>query len=326
LNGLRSDYESDIDGFPGMSFDGDQSRLGAELVANIYQEKELFLDLTGGVRWQRIGVDSDLALQDAEDVFVIPHLGAQIERKTQTSNLTARLSFEWNDSGISGNDGDNTSEAGGLGRLNPDDDWSLLRWSSSFSAYLEPLLNRAAWEDPSTPTTSTLAHEIALLFRGQYAFGNRLIPQEQMVAGGFYTVRGYPEAASELPNASGAGDTVFLGSLEYRFHLPRIFPLRKEIVDLPAFGDFRVAPQRVYGFPDWDLILRTFIDAGRIIRHDRNSYEKNETLLSVGFGAEVHLWRNIVGRADLGIVLDDSNFLGVDRGDTEAHFSFTTLY
>jgi hemolysin activation/secretion protein len=325
FDGSGSTYESDMIDFPG-TIDGDQWRVGGELIANVYQRKEFFLDLLAGVRWQEIRIDSDLALEKADDRFLLPRVGSQIERKTQTSNLFARLIVEVNNAELSGNDADDLSDAGGLGRVDPDEDWILLRWDSTFSTYLEPLFNRAAWDDPSTPATSTLAHELALLFRGQHAFGNRLIAQEQMVAGGVYTVRGYPEAATELPTASGAGDTVFIGSLEYRFHVPRIFGLQRETANLPILGDFRVAPQRVYGMPDWDLILRAFIDAARIQRHDRSAFEKNETLLSTGFGAEIQLWQNIIGRADLGIVLDESSFLGVDRGDTEAHFSITTLY
>ena len=57
----------------------------------------------------------------------------------------------------------------------------LTSFDASLAFYLEPLLDRAAWEDPSTPASSTLAHEMAFLARGQWALGHRLVPQFQQV-------------------------------------------------------------------------------------------------------------------------------------------------
>jgi hypothetical protein len=76
-----------------------------------------------------------------------------------------------------------------------DDDWTVFKWSLDHSFYLEPLLFREAAHDPDAPHWKTaLAHEIAFSFRGQHAFDNRLIPQEEETLGGLYTVRGYPES------------------------------------------------------------------------------------------------------------------------------------
>ena len=61
-----------------------------------------------------------------------------------------------------------------------------------------------------------LPDEIAVSVHGQYAFGNTLIPQEEDTAGGFYSVRGYPESIV-------AGDNVVVFTGEYRFHVPRAF-------------------------------------------------------------------------------------------------------
>lgn len=83
-------------------------------------------------------------------------------------------------------------------------------WGSDLSFYLDGI---GEWN----PRPSRLVHEIAMRFSGQYAFNDRLIPNEQAVAGGLYTVRGYPESVV-------AGDTAIYGSVEYRFHLPRALP------------------------------------------------------------------------------------------------------
>ena len=114
--------------------------------------------------------------------------------------------------------------------------------------------------------------------------------------------------------------------MEYRFHVPQIFGIQQEPAHLPVIGDFRLARPRVFGQPDWDLILRAFVDGARVLQSDRAPFEENDTLLSVGFGAEVRIWRNVFGRFDLGMALRDSDAIGVDAGDTEAHFSVTTMY
>ena len=319
VHGSTHEFDASVLGFPNRRYEGDQWGGGGELIANVFQRGEFFVDLIGGVRWEEIEVDSPFVSDSAKDSFLLPHVGMRLERRTQTSSLFADLMFEANSSGLSGNDVDDSTAQGGLGRVDPDEDWTVLRWDTSFTSYLEPLLNPAAWADPTTPGSSTLAHEIALLFRGQYAFDNRLIPQEQRIAGGFYTVRGYPQAAA-------AGDSVFIGSLEYRFHVPQIFQVQREPAQVPLIGDFRVARQHVYGRPDWDLVLRAFVDGARVLQSNRVSFERNETLIGAGIGAELQLWRNVIGRVDLGVALDESDTLDVKRGDTEVHISVTTLY
>ena len=74
------------------------------------------------------------------------------------------------------------------------------------------------------------------------------------VVGGLYSVRGYPQSTA-------VGDDVYLGSAEYRLHIPRLFPIQREALHIPWIGDFLWAPQQPYGRADWDLILRAFVDA-----------------------------------------------------------------
>jgi hypothetical protein len=113
-------------------------------------------------------------------------------------------------------------EIDNLGRPSPDDSWVVLQWDLSHSVYLEPLLDRKKWQNPNAPE-ATLAHEIYLGIRGQYAFDDaRLIPIAEQTLGGFYTVRGYPESAI-------AGDTVVVGTAEYRFHCRVPSPCRPSL-------------------------------------------------------------------------------------------------
>jgi hypothetical protein len=255
---------------------------------------------------------------EGEEDFFIPRLGLRLERRTDKATTTADLGFEGNIKDIAGTD---ESELPALGRSNTDAEWVRFDWDAEHSFYLEPLLNGEAWEDPSTPASSTLAHEISLRFRGQYAFGNRLVPNYEQTIGGLYTVRGYEESVA-------AGDTVLNTRLEYRFHLPRIFAPSEPG---KLFGnDFRWAPQRVYGSPDWDLIFRSFFDFGYTHNHDRVAgVESDHTLPSAGVGAELKIKNNLSLRGEWGFALDDEDFLGgndVQAGDSQFHFVATILY
>ncbi|MCA9307371.1 MAG: hypothetical protein KDA16_12615, partial [Phycisphaerales bacterium] len=184
------------------------------------------------------------------------------------------------------------------------------------SFYLEPLLNPSLDESPG------LAHEIALTAQAQIAFGNRLVPNFQQTAGGLYTVRGYPEAVV-------AGDNAFIASAEYRYHLPR--GLSSSVQPSEFFGNpFRFRPQYPYGPVDWDLIFKGFVDFGRVTHEDRQSFEEDATLVSVGIGAELALSRTLNVRVDWGVALHEiEDALGrteVDEGDSEVHFVLTVIF
>ena len=166
-------------------------------------------------------------------------------------------------------------------------------------------------------------HEVFLSFRGQAALGNRLIPQEQMIAGGLHTVRGYPQAAI-------ASDTLYLTRVEYRVHVPRLFPVQPTPAQIPGFGDFRVARQHARGRPDWDLKLSLFADHAVVRQSDIVPGENDATLLGFGAGAELQIRRNISILYNLGWAQRDLNEVGgghiAQSGDIEHHLSFTVLY
>ena len=73
------------------------------------------------------------------------------------------------------------------------DDFTVVRWDVDYSFFLAPAFSRRTWSDPAVLRTKALAHELKLSFQGQNALGTRLIPQQELVAGGLHTVRGYPE-------------------------------------------------------------------------------------------------------------------------------------
>lgn len=312
--GSWSEYTASDVGFPGANFFGTTWAAGGEVIANFYQNRELFLDVVGGMRFENIRVENQIISQEGEEDFFIPYVGLRLDRTTSWFSTQGALIFEFH---VDNFDSSDTVEINELGRVDPDKDWQVLRFALSHSFYLEPALNWENWSNPSKPESATLAHEVALMVRGQYGFGNRLIPQEEQVVGGLYSVRGYPESIA-------AGDSAVYGTLEYRWHIPRSFGLQAEPGTL--FNQpFRWAPQQVYGRPDWDLILKGFVDIGQTYISDAFSFEDDQTLLGVGVGLEVQLKRNVNLRLDWGFALEDIDGL-VDEGDDRLHFVATILF
>ncbi len=307
-----NDFTASDVGFAGEDFSGNGYVLGGELAANVYQHRELFVDVFAGVRFQHVEVDNEAVDVAGEDDFFIPTFGVRLERFTDVSQTNLDVSVEFNLPDVAGTDPDTLNE---LGRINPDAEWVTLQWNFSQSFYLEPLLF-SDWGDPQSPN-ATLAHEVYLGFRGQYAFGARLIPNFEQVVGGLYTVRGYPESVV-------AGDSVVVGNLEYRFHLPQALGLEPNPSEL--FGrTFRWQPQQPYGRADWDLILRGFLDVGRVVQSERETFESDSTLVGTGVGAEISYRRNFSLRVDWGVALQELEDR-VSQGSNRFHIVATILY
>ena len=295
-------------------FTGESWRVGGEIIANIYQKRELFIDVVGGARLLHDKVSNPL-VGEGEETFFLPHVGLRLDRRTEWARTVGSLDVEWQMGNVTDVD---PAELARLGRTSPDDDWTVLSLDLTHSLYLEPLVDREAWEDPSTPKSSTLAHELALSVKGQYAFDKRLIPTLEQPIGGLYTVRGYPQSIV-------AGDSAIIGSIEYRYHIPRAFDIEPEPREL--FGEtFRGAPQYVYGHPDWDLILKGFVDLGRTFVSDSLPFESDETLVGAGIGAELLYRRNVRLRLDWGFVLEELEGRGVNSGSNRLHVVATFLF
>jgi hypothetical protein len=299
VNGSWSQYFADQFGvvaipnaFTGFSWSG-----GAELRLNAYQDGPLFVDVVGGGRLQHLGIENNILfwMGQEEASFAIPYGMLQVERDGEWSSLRASVGVEGN---VLSHDDAQLARLGVVtNRPNIANLWARLNWSGSFSAYLEPLFNYDAWSDPSTAGSSTLAHEAFLGVSGQFAFGNRLMPQFQAVAGGPGTNRGYPVSIA-------AGDNVVNLTGEYRFHVPRALSLQPQPSTL--FGEpFRVAPQRPYGRADWDLMLLGFVDYSWLTKNDKIAVigETDQTLLSAGVGLEFQFKRNLRVRLDWGWAL-----------------------
>jgi hemolysin activation/secretion protein len=292
------DYTASDVGISGERFKGRSPSVGAELSLNVFQRGELFIDAIVGARWFDVTVDNLFINLRGEQDFLVPYLGMRVQRNTRaaTTDISVIAEFSLPDA----TDVD-SFELNALGRLFPERDWRVLRWDLSQSFYLDPFFVR-------DPREGTLAHEIALRFRGQYSFDERLIPQQLGVAGGLYTVRGYPESIV-------SGDTMLLMTGEYRLHLPQILGIDANPTPIFGMGEpFRLRPQFGYGSTDWDLILRAFVDVGRVENVDRLSFENDDTLIGAGIGVQLQILRHLDLRLDLGFPLR-----GLEGRDIDDH-------
>lgn len=299
-------------GFPDADFRGDGWFAGGELKWNFFQHRDLFLDLITGIRFENVHVENELAAVEGDTDLLVPSVALRLERHRDASRLDAQVGLDFNWASAAGTDEDLDA----LGRVAADDNYAVFRGEIVHSFFLDPVFRK----DPEN--AKGLAHEILWSVKGQYALGNRLIPNEEQVAGGLYTVRGYPHAIV-------AGDNAIIGSAEYRFHLPRALEPR---VDPGTFAGkpFRWRPQYPYGPTDWDLVLKAFVDAARVTNTDRQSFEVDHTLLGAGVGAEFSLTRRFSVRTDLGFALkeleDETGESMVDAGHAELHIVITLVY
>lgn len=319
----RADRDSSIPSLENDAVTSTQLQYSGRFIYEVWQHHDFFVDLWSGLRIRDVRVRNQVAgdANAGEAVFLIPSAGIHAERTNQLSTLNLNASVRGSSSSIAERDLD------GLGRDETDARYAIIDFDLGYSAFLEPILFPRAWRDPSTQLTSTLAHEIAIGVRGQYAFNYRLIPQISYAIGGLHSVRGYDQSAA-------VGDSVLIGSIEYRFHLPRALPIAREPLQIPLLGDFRAAPQQVYGRPDWDLTFRAFVDFGRSIRNDGSSSgagvnEFDQTLLGAGVGAELQVKSNFTARIDWATALKDTRGRIANpskTGDSNLHVLFSILY
>jgi hemolysin activation/secretion protein len=313
--GMYSEFTASDVGQARENFQGQQYELGGELIVNVYQKRDFFVDLFGGAKYERVRVDNRDVDITGDAGFVVPYVGLRAQRLADVSSTFAELTLSGRFTGASQTDLD------ALGRFNADKNAAVLQFQFVQSIFLEPLLFPQAFKEART----TLAHEVVLSARAQTSFGSRLIPQAEDVIGGLYSVRGYDESVA-------AGDDVILGSVEYRWHVPRSLEPRepkerpKDPKDATRKQEqpFKWAPQQAYGRPDWDLILRTFLDAGQTYNADKLGFENDETLVGIGIGAELQVKQNLALRVDWGFPLTELD--GQKTDDSRVHISATFMW
>ncbi|SCA59090.1 hypothetical protein AB751O23_DC_00010, partial [Chlamydiales bacterium SCGC AB-751-O23] len=307
-----SQFFFDIDNFQNVEGDtkdilGKQFSLGGKFETNVFQKEDLFVDFVLDTTFRNIKSNTKIGDFGWVEVwFFMPEASLTLSKSTSLFTFFQSLSFTKNLPEFA-----NTKrrQLNALGR-GPGPDQipgldmrpGIFKWSTFLSFFLEPLVNPLGWNDPSTPESSTLAHEVAFTTNGQFTNESRLAPQFKYSGGGIYSVRGYPKGVD-------SGDIGFVVNLEYKFHLPRTFNIQPSpefsemgTTDLP----FKWAPSFVHDQPDWDFILKSYVDYGRLINNGRNEItppEQNTEMLGWGLGAELLIKSNLQLKADWGLVL-----------------------
>ena len=312
LFGNWSEYTARDVGLGFENFRGESYALGAEFRRNVWQDGPRFIDLTAGVRFEHIHVENQLLLLSGTEDYFLPSVGVRYEKNTPLHNAFGELRIESNWGSVAGS---NELDTARLGRFGADNNFTVLHAQLNHSFYLDPYLDPEGFAGEKGQEHMKLAHELALSLRGQWAFHSRLAPNFESVAGGMYSVRGYPESTA-------VGDDAIIASVEYRYHLGRSTPIDAETTTL--FGQsFRSSRTRPYGSADWDLILKGFLDVARVSPNDAPFFERAETLVGAGVGVEAQLKSNLTLRLDYGMAFTPigvGTSRSVDVGDSRLHF------
>jgi hemolysin activation/secretion protein len=301
IDGSWSQYDASEVGVSSLDFSGETWEVGGRLQANLFQRGDFFLDAFAGLHWDRIGVDNDGVGEESDDFF-LPEAGLYAERVGEVWTFDFETAVTHNVSSVADTNRELAvqDELFRLGGNEPASaDFTLLKWQGGLSLYVPPLLNRFGWSKEADLGSYDFAHELAFTTLGQVSFGKHLVPQLQQIAGGLYTLRGYDQAAV-------AGDTVAIMSAEYRLHVPRLFDTGPPL-PMPWISRFRYRPENAFAFPDWDFIVRAFVDAAKVVENGRcsvcpageNSVAREELLHSFGAGVELRVLRNLSARLDV---------------------------
>lgn len=307
-------YNASNVGLGSLNFNGRASGGGGELIFNLAQIHNLFVYGIVGLQYLHESVDNVSIQQSGSGDFLLPYVTLRLSRRSAVSNFgsDATILGQWTPT--------QESSLNTLGRFNTNQTWAIFQGDVHDSFYLEPFLNRSAYEAGQIIP----ANQIYMSVSGQEAFGQRLIPQEEEVLGGLYTVRGYPQSIV-------AGDNAVFGTIEYRIHLSHLLPIIPH-QKTQFFGHrFNYAPPNHFTTPDWDLMLFTFLDGGVVQDSQAQPYEGSATLLSTGVGARLTLYSNFEFLTDWGVALHSispraTGQGGVSAGSSQFNFLFEVSY
>ncbi len=313
-------------------FTGYSVATGAEFPWSPFRLKSIAFDIVPGFVWQKYHTyDSNTAQTAsggrADTDFIAASLGIRLERNTDTMRSYLRIGYETN---FNGDTSLSDMQLFALGRYQAVRDYQILNYDLGHSMFIEPLFFGEKFYTGDNWRKSARAHEIFLTSRGQYVLNNeRIIAQKQMTVGGMYSVRGYPESAV-------AGDNVYVASLEYRLHVPRLF---RPYSALPRDRGDRTAPSyfgipvnwrspNLHALPDWDFIVRLFGDIGRAQVIDVLPWESSHTLASVGIGCEAQIKGIFNARIDWGFAQKavKTNARDISRNSSQVHFTISLLW
>lgn len=290
-----------------LNFAGESQTYSVELQINPWTILDFAHTYYLGVKRQSVEVTQEIFLgQDpeasvaatfGEDDLSYLYGGVEFMRRGRFMDTFVTTTFEGTLNEVSEEALDN------LGRLDADRGWVLMQWNIQHAFFLEPLIFPQRFRDVESWKTSTMGHEISLAVRGQQVLSDdRIIPQKQFVVGGMRSIRGYPESVA-------AADSGWFIQSEYRVHIPRLLKPYSEFSgeeEKPRqFRDkWNLRPPRPLINPDWDFIIRAFMDYGRTENIRVESFETDQNLWSGGVGLEFQVGQYFTLQTDAGMVLN----------------------
>jgi hypothetical protein len=275
LYGSWGNFDSQPIGIAFERFSGNNWAGGGELLSVLGRPLGVVLEAVAGVDYQHFGVKSPTFGQSGSVSLFLPYVGLDLHRNGRAVEVSNSVRIQTNVPEIAHTQ---KAELANLGRLDIDAFWVSVRDDFRTSLFLDTLL---------FPRSSSRSNELYLAFGGQFVPSSyRLIPQELDVIGGFFSVRGYPEAVT-------SGDSAYDATVEYRFHLPRLAEHLSKLQRLMHLG----SPRPGF-YDDWDLIARGFVDAGEIINNRIQAGESNYQLLGTGVGVELAASQHFDVRVD----------------------------
>lgn len=299
IAGDWSEYDASDVGIVGNNFTGVTWGAGGALIWNVVQVHDLFFDIEAGTRGWYSNVKQSLLGGYGSSAFLSPYGQINVFRQTRDSMFSGNIGVEW--TGANGSVASLTT----MGRLNPSTEWWTVRGSVLFTAFMD------GWFDPNTDSA---VHQITARASGQWIPGGaRATPVAQNIVGGFYTVRGYPQALS-------VGDNTVTGTIQYDFHLIRA------LAPSPAseiFGKpFHWTTEAGTGMPpSWDVSPHVFFDAGYTSNNGPTVGEvPSATLTAAGIGITCSVGSNFSVTLDWGIALNGQRSLGAKAGDSQLWF------
>ena len=311
VTGTWGNYSSSDIGLAGEDFNGSNWGAQGDLIWNFYQKGNFFLDFDASARAWNSYTSNELFETTGNANFFTGSGTVDALAIGDTWAIQGSLGAAFTTTNADQEELDN------LGRANTSSNFTTINGSLYGSVYLDPIFD-AGW---AGGTYKPLVHEIFGSIRGQYAFDYRLTPLSQYVMGGLYTVRGFQQSID-------AGDSAFVGTVEYRLHLPRMFSATTPTSKFP-FVDrpFRWAPDSSTGAsPDWDLVLSGFFDGGSITSNDAYDFEVNTPMTSAGVGLDLSILDNFSVGVDWAWALNSVDQLDVQSGSSQFWFSASIVY
>lgn len=312
VTGQWGQYNSSQIGLASEEFNGSFWGAQGDLIWNLHQRGNLFLDLDGSIRGWNSQTSNTLFLSEGDATFITLDLTLDALALGETWAAQGSFGGSWSTTGA------DQEALDDLGRADTSPTWATINGSVYGSVYLDPWFD-SGW-GKRNELYKPLVHEIFGSIRGQYAFDYRLTPMAQYVMGGLYTVRGFPQSAN-------AGDSAIVGTIEYRLHLPRSFsaaaPSTFPWIDKP----FRWMPDATTGAgPDWDFIVSGFFDGGSIGNSDDFAFEVDTGMLSAGVGLDLTVGTAFSIGVDWGWALNAVPQLDVDAGNMQFWLSASFVY